>query len=168
MSHIPEERHRRGLVVQHSLAENAVLQVYDRPPFARWGRLHHAAIRDFARRIVRDYDIRAPGIDIEAGTLSGGNQQKLVLGRELSRGPRLLVAAQPTRGLDVGAIEYLYRRILEERDRGVAVLLVSTELSEVLALGDRIAVIFEGEFVGEMAAEDLDIERIGLLMGGVR
>ena len=111
--------------------------------------------------------MRAPGIGVRAGALSGGNQQKLVLGRELAREPRLLIAAQPTRGLDVGAVEYVFRRLLEERDRGVAVLLVSTELSEVLTLGDRIAVMFEGKLMDQMDAGDVDMERIGLLMGGV-
>ncbi len=168
ISHIPEDRHRRGLVLSQSLAENAALQVHGSPPFSSGGRLNHGEIRDFAERILVGYDVRAPGIHIQAGSLSGGNQQKLVLGRELSREPRLLIAAQPTRGLDVGAIEYVYRRLIEERDRGVAVLLVSTELTEVFTLADRIAVIFEGKFMDIMDSGQVDIDQIGLLMGGVR
>ena len=167
ISHIPEARQRRGLVLGHTLAENAILQAHDGPPFSTRGRLNHEEIARFTRRILKDFDVRAPGIGVRAGALSGGNQQKLVLGRELAREPRLLIAAQPTRGLDVGAVEYVFRRLLEERDRGVAVLLVSTELSEVLTLGDRIAVMFEGKLMDQMDAGDVDMERIGLLMGGV-
>lgn len=166
VAHIPEDRHLRGLVGTMTLTENSVLVDYHRPPLSRWGVLDTAAIERYAAQLVRDYDVRTPGLDLQAGNLSGGNQQKLVLARELSRHPQLLVAMHPTRGLDVGAIEYVHRRIVEQRADGCGVLLVSTELDEILALSDRIVVIYEGRIVGELENEAVDLSHLSLLMAG--
>jgi len=166
VSHVPEDRQRRGLVLQFDLAENLILGDHARPPVATFGVVHRKVVEDIAERRIRDYDVRTPSWRVLAGNLSGGNQQKLVLARELGRDPELLVAAQPTRGLDVGAIEFVHRRILAERDEGKAVLMVSMELDEVMALSDRILVMYRGEFVAEFAAGEADAERIGLFMTG--
>jgi simple sugar transport system ATP-binding protein len=130
--------------------------------------LQRQAIDDYARRIVKTFDVRTSSVHAKTADLSGGNQQKVVLGREIDQHPVLLVAAQPTRGLDVGATEYIHKALLEQRDRGVAILLISTELEEVLALSDRIAVIYEGRIAGEVAGDRANTQRIGLLMAGVR
>jgi ABC-type uncharacterized transport system ATPase subunit len=166
VSHVPEDRHRRGLVLEFNLAENLILGDHRRAPYAVRGLLHPAAIGETARRRIRDYDVRTPSEKTLASSLSGGNQQKVVLARELGREPKLLVAAQPTRGLDVGAIEFVHRRILAARDAGKAVLLVSLELEEVLALADRILVIFEGRIVKEFLAAEATKELLGLHMTG--
>jgi simple sugar transport system ATP-binding protein len=166
LGHIPEDRQRQGLVLTHSIAENLVLSTYRRAPFCRRGLLREGAIRAFATRLLARFDIRAPGIDTPAGKLSGGNQQKVVVARELGREIRLLLAVQPTRGLDVGSIEFIHRRILEQRAQGCGVLLVSTELDEILALSDRILVMFGGRIVGRFDAAEVSRERLGLLMGG--
>jgi ABC-type uncharacterized transport system ATPase subunit len=166
VSHVPEDRHRRGLVLEFDLAENVILGDHRRPPFSTFGFLNTNAIADTTRRRIEDYDVRTPSMNVLAGNLSGGNQQKLVLARELGRDPELLIAGQPTRGLDVGAIEFVHRRILAERDSGKAVLLVSLELEEVLALADRILVIFEGRIVAEFAAGEADAETLGVHMTG--
>jgi len=167
VGHIPEDRQRRGLVLEFSIAENVALHDYAEPPDARWGWLFPARLVERARRLIRDFDVRGGGPLTRAGGLSGGNQQKLVAGREIERDPRVLIAAQPTRGLDVGAIEYLHRRLVAERDRGRAILLVSLELEEILSLSDRILVLYEGEIVGEHAGEASE-EEIGLEMLGGR
>ena len=120
-----------------------------------------------AEKAVRDYDVRTPSVDTDIGALSGGNQQKVIVAREFGRGVKLVIAAQPTRGLDVGSIEYIHRRIVEQRNAGAAVLIVSTELDEVLALGDRVAVMYEGRIVGILEAKSATRERVGLLMGGI-
>jgi simple sugar transport system ATP-binding protein len=125
-------------------------------------------VYDYAEQIVRDFDVRTPGIAVPAQNLSGGNQQKVIVGREFTRPIRLLIAAQPTRGLDVGSIEYIHRRLIEKRDEGVAVLLVSVELDEIMALSDRIAVMYEGEIVGTVDADQVTREELGLLMAGSR
>ncbi len=166
VSHVPEDRHRRGLVLEFDLAENLILGDHRRPPFAEHGLTHPAAIAANAERRIREYTIRAPSAGIPAASLSGGNQQKLVLARELGREPKLLVAAQPTRGLDVGAIEFVHGRILAERDAGRAVFLVSLELEEVLALADRILVLYEGRIVEEYAGGSVTAETLGLAMTG--
>ncbi len=166
VSHVPEDRHRRGLVLEFDVAGNLILGDHRHPPFARHGMLRPAAIAANARRRIEEYDVRTPSAGTLVGNLSGGNQQKVVLARELGRGPRLLVAAQPTRGLDVGAIEFVHRQILAERDAGTAVLLVSMELEEVLALADRILVLFEGRLAAEVDAGRADAEGLGLLMTG--
>jgi len=165
VAHVPEDRVRDGLIATFSIAENLVLNAYDMAPFARGPLMDVDAVQLSARERVREFDIRAPSVDVSVGNLSGGNQQKVIIARELSRPIRLLIASQPTRGLDVGSIEYVHRRIVEARDQGTAVLIVSSELDEVLALADRIAVMFRGRIVGERPA-GADREEIGLLMAG--
>jgi len=166
VSHVPEDRQRRGLVLEFDLAENLILGDQRDAPYARAGIMRTRVIDEAARKRVGDYDVRTPSIRVLAGNLSGGNQQKLVLAREMGRDPDLLVAAQPTRGLDVGAIEFVHRRILTERDGGKAVLLVSMELEEIMSLSDRILVMYEGRIAAEFAADEADAERIGFFMTG--
>jgi ABC-type uncharacterized transport system ATPase subunit len=166
VAHIPEDRGRDGLISTMTIAENYILDRYHMAPYSKRGIFDRAAIRDRAKVGVADYDIRTPSIDTMAGSLSGGNQQKVVVAREFSFPVKLVVAAQPTRGLDVGSIEYIHRRLVEQRDAGAAILIVSTELDEVLAVGDRIAVMFEGRVVGVLSGADATYENLGLLMGG--
>lgn len=166
VSHIPEDRHRRGLVLEFDLAENLVLGDHRLKPYATSFFMHPSAIADMAGKRISDYDIRTPSANVKAGNLSGGNQQKLVVAREIGRNPELLIAAQPTRGLDVGAIEFVHRQILAERDSGKAVLLVSLELEEVLSLADRVLVMYEGQIVRELTAEEADAETLGYYMTG--
>jgi len=166
IAHVPEDRQKDGLVLPMTVADNLVLDIYDMPPYARWGARDLAEVRSSAERKVGEFDIRASTVEVAAGTLSGGNQQKVILARELSRPVKLLLASQPTRGLDVGSIEYVHRRIVEERDKGVAVLIISSELDEVLALGDRIAVIYRGRIMG-IVEPSVGRDRIGLMMAGV-
>jgi ABC-type uncharacterized transport system ATPase subunit len=165
VGHIPEDRQRRGLVLEFTIAENVALHDYEKPPDSKWGWLFPQRLVERARRLIKDFDVRGGGPLTRAGALSGGNQQKLVVAREVDRDPRVLIAAQPTRGLDVGAIEYLHRRLVEERDEGRAILLVSLELEEVLALSDRILVIYEGRIVAEHASgateEEIGVEMLG-------
>jgi simple sugar transport system ATP-binding protein len=164
VGHIPEDRNKHGLVEPFSVADNMVLNRYRQKAFAR-GWLRDDAARDAdARQLVADFDIRTPSIDVEVGTLSGGNQQKVIVARELSHASRMLVAAQPTRGLDVGSIEFIHRRIIELRDQGAAVLLVSAELDEILSLCDRIGVIYRGHLVGTFDRAHTSRERLGYLM----
>jgi general nucleoside transport system ATP-binding protein len=165
IGHIPEDRQRRGLVLEFSIAENLALHDYAKPPDARFGWLFPARMVERAKTLIREFDVRGGGPFTRAGGLSGGNQQKLVAAREIARDPKVLIAAQPTRGLDVGAIEYLHRRLVTERDEGRAILLVSLELDEILSLSDRILVLYEGEIVGEHTGE-VSEEEIGLEMLG--
>jgi simple sugar transport system ATP-binding protein len=165
IGHIPEDRQRRGLVLQFTIAENVALHDYCKPPDSRHGWLFPRRLVARARHLISEFDVRGGEPLTKAGSLSGGNQQKLVVAREISRDPRVLVAAQPTRGLDVGAIEYVHGRLIEARDQGRAILLVSLELDEVLSLADRILVIYEGRIVGEHAAGVTE-EVIGLEMLG--
>jgi simple sugar transport system ATP-binding protein len=167
IGHIPEDRQRRGLVLEFSIAENIALHDYAKPPTARLGWLFPRRMVERARTLIREFDVRGGGPYTRAGGLSGGNQQKLVAAREIDRDPKVLIAAQPTRGLDVGAIEYLDRRLITERDEGRAILLVSLELDEILSLSDRILVMYEGEIVGEHTGE-VSEEAIGLEMLGGR
>jgi len=167
VGHIPEDRQRRGLVLEFSIAENIALHDYAKPPVAKWGWLFPGRLISRAARLIKEFDIRGGGPLTRAGGLSGGNQQKVVVAREIARDPKVLIAAQPTRGLDVGAIEYLHGRIVSERDKGRAVVLVSLELEEILSLSDRILVIFEGEIVGEHTG-DVSEQEIGLEMLGGR
>ena len=164
--YVPEDRQEDGLVSDFSVAENLVLDVYDRPPFASGIALNLDAIGANAQTLVTEYDVRTPSPQQRVGALSGGNQQKVIIAREMSRDLRLLLASQPTRGLDVGSIEFVHRRIVEERDRGVAVLIVSSELDEIYALADRIAVMYEGKIVAFRPAS-VPVEELGLLMAGV-
>jgi len=167
VGHIPEDRVEDGLVLDFSIADNLVLDTYDKPPFARWIVRDEEAILKTADERARDFDIRTPSVRQAVATLSGGNQQKVIVAREFSRPIQLLVASQPTRGLDVGSIEYIHERLVEKRDQGVAVLIVSSELDEVLALADRIAVMYRGRIVDVLAAEEATREELGLLMAGV-
>ena len=166
VAHIPEDRGRDGLISQMTVAENYILDSYHQAPYSKWGIFDLDAVRERAAQGVEDFDIRTPSIDTLAGSLSGGNQQKVVVAREFSVPVKLVVAAQPTRGLDVGSIEYIHRRLVEQRDAGAAILIVSTELDEVLAVGDRIAVMFDGKIVGILSGDDATYENLGLLMGG--
>jgi general nucleoside transport system ATP-binding protein len=166
VAHIPEDRGRDGLINPMTIAENYVLDTYHREPYSRRGIVNVQAVREHAAQGVKDFDIRTPSIDTYAGQLSGGNQQKVVVAREFSVPVKLVIAAQPTRGLDVGSIEYIHRRLVEQRDAGAAILIVSTELDEVLAVGDRIAVMFDGRIVGILEGDDATYENLGLLMGG--
>jgi general nucleoside transport system ATP-binding protein len=166
VAHIPEDRGRDGLVNTMTIAENYILDRYHREPYSKHGLFNRSAISERAKVGVSDYDIRTPSIDTYAGSLSGGNQQKVVVAREFSFPVKLVVAAQPTRGLDVGSIEYIHRMLVKQRDEGAAILIVSTELDEVLAVGDRIAVMFEGRIVGILSGADATYENLGLLMGG--
>ena len=166
VGHVPEDREADGLVGPYSVADNLVLDRFDEPEFARRGVRRRGAIDSLARDLVDSFDIRTPGISTTVQSLSGGNKQKVVIARELAADPVLLVAAQPTRGVDVGSIEFIHSQIVAARDRGAAVLLVSAELDEVLGLSDRIAVMHAGELVATMPAEGADRARIGLLMAG--
>jgi len=167
VGHIPEDRHRRGLVLEFSLAENLVLHDYAKAPFAKRGFLNPKRIVEFSRGLLHEFDVRGGIPETRASALSGGNQQKVVVAREVARDPKVLVAAQPTRGLDVGAIEFVHRRLVEERNEGRAVLLVSLELEEVLSLADRILVIYEGRIVGEYDPSVTE-EELGIAMTGGR
>jgi ABC-type uncharacterized transport system ATPase subunit len=167
LGHIPEDRQRRGLVLEFSLAENLALHDFDKPPNSRFGWLYPRRLITFARKLLQQFDVRGGTPETRAAALSGGNQQKVVLAREISRDPRVLIAAQPTRGLDVGAIEFVHRRLVEARDEGEAVLLVSLELEEILSLADRILVIYEGRIVGEYGP-DVSEEQLGIAMTGGR
>ncbi len=166
LGHIPSDRYRHGLVREFSVAENLVLERFASSRFARGGWLDTTAISKHAQGLVADYDVRTPSLDTRAGMLSGGNAQKLILARELSGEPSVLLASQPTRGLDVSAIEYIHGRLLEQREAGVSILLISTELEEILNLSDRIAVMYEGEIVGMLDAAEADADTLGLLMAG--
>lgn len=166
-AHVPEDRQRDGLVLSFPVAENIVLCTYYKPPFARGVQLQREVIYETANRLIADFDIRTPSASTSVGSLSGGNQQKVIIAREFSRPIHLLVASQPTRGLDVGSIEYIHQRIVQKRDEGCAVLLVSPELDEIMELSDRIAVMYRGKIVAIVPAESATKSYIGLLMAGV-
>jgi ABC-type uncharacterized transport system ATPase subunit len=167
LGHIPEDRQRRGLVLDFTIAENVVLHDYDKPPFARAGWTFPRQMTERARALIEEFDVRGGGPETLARALSGGNQQKVILAREVAREPSVLLAAQPTRGLDVGAIEFIHRRLVRERDAGRAILLVSFELDEILSLADRIVVLYEGRIVGEYGPNVSEHE-LGIAMTGGR
>ena len=170
MSHIPEDRHKHGLVLDYTLEDNMVLQRYFEPEFvSKAGFLKRKAIRDYATRLIDQYDVRSgQGPITVARSMSGGNQQKAIVAREIDKDPELLIAVQPTRGLDVGAIEYIHKQIVAQRDAGKGVLLVSLELDEVMALSDRILVMYEGEIVGQLDPKTTTVEELGLYMAGAK
>ena len=169
MSHIPEDRHKHGLVLDYSLEDNIILQNYFEPRFTKHGFLQRKAIREYAEKLIKQYDVRSgQGPITTARSMSGGNQQKAIVAREIDRGPELLIAVQPTRGLDVGAIEYIHKQIVAQRDAGKAVLLVSLELDEVMDVSDRILVMYEGEIVGEFDPKTTTVEELGLYMAGAK
>ncbi len=169
IGHIPEDRQKRGLVLDYSMEDNMILEVYYREPFSRRGLLNKSYIRQYAEGIIKKFDVRSGrGATAIARSLSGGNQQKAIVGREFELNPTLLIAVQPTRGLDVGSIEYIHKRLIEHRDNGKAVLLISLELDEILNVSDRIAVINNGELVGEVVALETNENEIGLMMAGIK
>ena len=169
MSHIPEDRHKHGLVLDFTLEQNLVLQRYYEPQFESHGFIKQGAVREYADRLIGQYDVRSgQGPVTRARSMSGGNQQKAIVAREVDRDKELLVAVQPTRGLDVGAIEYIHKQLVAERDRGKAVLLVSLELDEVMSLSDRILVMYEGEIVGELDPKTTTVQELGLYMAGAK
>ena len=168
VAHVPENRQRHGLVLSYPLVDNLVLSTYYRPPFAHGMLMDSHAVDAFGRSAIAEYDVRAPSEYTLAGNLSGGNQQKLIVAREFSRPSKLVVAAQPTRGLDVGSIEFIHGRLVEQRDAGSGILLVSVELDEILSLSDRIAVLYKGKLIDTLPAAEATPERLGLLMAGVR
>lgn len=169
MSHIPEDRHKHGLILDYSLEQNIVLQRYWQPEFQTAGFIKFGAVREYSDRLIEQFDVRSgQGSITMARSMSGGNQQKAIVAREMDRDHELLVAVQPTRGLDVGAIEYIHAQIVAERDAGKAVLLVSLELDEVMSLSDRILVMYEGEIVGEFDPKKVTVEELGLYMAGAK
>lgn len=168
VAHIPADRQKYGLILNLPLAENLVLQTYYRQPYSKHGIINHQAIYEHAEELIKKYDIRTTSAELPASDLSGGNQQKAIIARELDRNSDLIIAFQPTRGLDVGAIEYIHKQLLAERDAGKAVLLVSYELDEIMQLSDRIAVLHDGKISGEVKPEDTNDTELGLLMTGIK
>lgn len=166
VGHIPEDRHKRGLVLNHSLAENMILGNHRKEPFSKNGIMDYRKIHEHALELIEEFDVRTPNEEVAAKSLSGGNQQKVIIAREIDRDPILLIASQPTRGLDVGAIEFVHKRIVDQRNKGKAVLLVSLELDEVMALADRIAVIYDGNIVGIVDAKEATERKLGIMMAG--
>lgn len=168
LAHIPEDRQKRGLVLDYSIEENFILENHGSDPFSRRGFLQPEPIRGNAEKLISDFDVRSGrGPVSRARTLSGGNQQKAIVGREISHNLQVLIAVQPTRGLDVGSIEYIHKRLVEQRDKGMAILLVSLELDEVLDLSDRIVVINSGRKIGEVNTKETDENEVGLMMAGI-
>jgi ABC-type uncharacterized transport system ATPase subunit len=167
-AHVPEDRQRDGLVLPFTVANNLVLNTYYQPPFTKGLNLQQAEIEQAALERVEEFDVRTPSISVPASNLSGGNQQKVIVAREFSRPIKLLIASQPTRGLDVGSIEYIHSQILKKRNEGCAVLLVSPELDEVMSLSDRVAVMFAGKIIAILSEEEVTRERCGLLMAGIQ
>jgi simple sugar transport system ATP-binding protein len=167
LAYVPEERKRVGTIAEFSIADNAILETHE-SRFSHHGVLDRKAINQYADGLIRDYDVKTPNRGNLARTLSGGNLQKLILGRELSRRPKLLIAAQPTRGLDVGATEYIHQQLMAAREQGTGILLISEDLDEVMSLSDRILVLYEGRIVGRLSAAEADAETLGLMMGGAK
>jgi len=168
VAHVPEDRHKHGLVLSYPVADNLVLSTYYLRPFAEGLERDEAAVVQNARALIQQYDIRTPSPFTLAGALSGGNQQKAIVARELSRPVKLIIAAQPTRGLDVGSIEFIHKQLIAARDQGCAVLLISAELDEIMSLSDRIAVMYKGEVLDIVEAKSATREKLGLLMAGVK
>ena len=169
MSHIPEDRHKHGLVLDFTLEQNMVLQRFNEKQFQHAGFIDRASVRSYAERLIDKFDVRSgQGPVTVARSMSGGNQQKAIIARELDREKALVVAVQPTRGLDVGAIEYIHGQLVAERDAGKAILLVSLELEEVMSLSDRILVMYEGEIVGELDPKKTTVQELGLYMAGAK
>jgi ABC-type uncharacterized transport system ATPase subunit len=169
VAHIPEDRHARGLLLDFNLADNTILGTQYRPPASTaLGVIDEKAVEATAARLIREFDVRPPNAALPARALSGGNQQKLIIGREFDLHPKLLLVAQPTRGVDIGAIEFIHRKLVELRDQGAAILLVSAELEEVLSLSDRVLVMYQGKIVGEIEPAAATQEEIGMLMCGAR
>ena len=169
MSHIPEDRHKHGLILDFTLEQNMVLQRFKEKRFQNHGFIRRDAVREYAEGLIEQFDVRSgQGPVTTARSMSGGNQQKAIIAREVDRNKPLLVAVQPTRGLDVGAIEYIHSQIVAQRDEGKAVLLVSLELDEVMSLSDRILVMYEGEIVGQLDPQKTNLQELGLYMSGAK
>ncbi|WP_214881496.1 MULTISPECIES: ABC transporter ATP-binding protein [unclassified Exiguobacterium] len=166
IGHIPQDRHKHGLVLDYSIRDNMVLQTYYKEPFSKRGLMNYKAVAEKAKTLIEKFDVRTPSIDVPARALSGGNQQKAIIAREVDRSPDLLIAAQPTRGLDVGAIEFIHEQLIKEREKGRAVLLISFELDEILHVSDRIAVLYEGKIVGIRDPKETTEQELGFLMAG--
>lgn len=166
VGHIPQDRHKFGLVLDYPIGENIVLQTYYKKPYSKYKVLSYKEIYDKAAKLIAEYDVRTPSVYTKARALSGGNQQKAIIGREVDRSPDLLIAAQPTRGLDVGAIEFIHKKLVQERDKGKAVLLLSFELDEILDVSDRIVVMFDGKIIATVKPEETNEQELGLLMAG--
>ncbi|MBW7458767.1 ATP-binding cassette domain-containing protein, partial [Paenibacillus sepulcri] len=167
IGHIPEDRQKRGLILDYTLEENMILEIYNDAPYSRRGIMNKAAIRKYAANVLTSYDVRSGKGPLSlTRSLSGGNQQKAIIGREIERNPSLLIAVQPTRGLDVGSIEYIHKRLIEHRDKGRAVLLISLELDEIMNVSDRVAVLYNGELMGIVKPEESNENEIGLMMAG--
>ncbi|MBF0780054.1 MULTISPECIES: ABC transporter ATP-binding protein [unclassified Granulicatella] len=168
LGHIPEDRHKHGLVLDMSVEENIILQTYYKKPFSRMGFLDDKIISSYSLHLINEFDVRTPHEKVKVSALSGGNQQKAIIAREVDRNPELLIAAQPTRGLDVGAIEFIHKRLIDQRTHGKAVLLMSFELDEIMNVADRIAVMHDGKIVGIVKPEETNERELGLLMAGVK
>ncbi|MBU7027530.1 MAG: ATP-binding cassette domain-containing protein, partial [Theionarchaea archaeon] len=168
VSHIPEDRRKRGLILDFSLAENLILGSHFKSPFSHGFQMDYDNVFTYADNLVETFDIRGTGIESQVKYLSGGNMQKVIVAREIGREPDIIIASQPTRGLDVGAIEYIHEQILKMREQNKAILLISADLDEVLCLSDRVAVIYEGKIVGERDPQTATEEELGLLMAGGR
>lgn len=168
ISHIPEDRHKHGLVLDFSIRENMILETYYKRPFSKGVLLEQDVITEHAKKLVKAFDVRTPSIETKARSLSGGNQQKAIIAREIDKNPDLLIAAQPTRGLDVGAIEFVHQQLIKQRDEGKAVLLISFELDEIINVADRIAVIYGGKIIGEVYPKDTNDQELGLMMAGFK
>lgn len=166
VGHIPEDRHKRGLILKYTLFENSILGRHREKRFSKGFLMNYPAIKEHCDELIREFDVRTPNNEVTASSLSGGNQQKLIAAREITKDPILLIASQPTRGLDVGAIEYIHGRLVGERDKGRAVLLVSLELDEIMALSDRIAVMYDGKIVDVVDRKDATEQKLGILMAG--
>ncbi|KDN57588.1 ABC transporter ATP-binding protein [Exiguobacterium sp. AB2] len=166
VGHIPQDRHKHGLVLDYSIRDNMVLQTYYKEPFSKRGMMNYKAVAEKAKALIEKFDVRTPSVDVPARALSGGNQQKAIIAREVDRSPDLLIAAQPTRGLDVGAIEFIHEQLVKEREKGRAVLLISFELEEILHVSDRIAVLYEGKIVGIRDPKETTEQELGFLMAG--
>ena len=166
VGHVPEDRHRDGMVLDMTIAENIALQTYYKEPFSKHGFMNYNKLNEHARELMAEFDVRAASELVAGGALSGGNQQKAVIAREIDRNPDLLIVSQPTRGLDVGAIEYIRKRLVAERDKGKAVLVISFELDEILDVSDRIAVIHDGKIQGILDAAQTNKQELGILMAG--
>jgi simple sugar transport system ATP-binding protein len=166
ISHIPQDRHKHGLVLDFTVSENTILQTYYHPEISKHGFINTEAMDDMATRLVKEFDVRTPGIDTLVRSMSGGNQQKVIIAREIDKNPQVMIAAQPTRGLDVGAIEFVHQQLIAQRDQGKAVLLVSFELEEILNVADRILVLCGGQIVGETTPETTNDQELGLMMAG--
>jgi simple sugar transport system ATP-binding protein len=166
LAYVPQDRLNTGLILEYSIAENLILDRWYTPQYSGKIFLKQDEMKKFAQKVVSDFDVKTPGIDVPVKSLSGGNLQKVLMARELARNPKILVVHNPTRGLDIGATEYIHKQLVKQRDNGVGVLMISLDLDEILTVCDRIAVIYEGKIMAVVDRKDADVERLGLQMGG--